>query len=57
MANITATGYNYTKQVVEYTADFLQVPRSAIDYSIWLYMSQKLNKKSTETSQLQFVFN
>ncbi|MBK0378562.1 HhH-GDP family DNA glycosylase [Mucilaginibacter segetis] len=56
MANIPATGYNYTKQVVEYAADFLQVSRSAIDYSIWLYMSQKLNKKSTETSQLQLVF-
>lgn len=41
MAEIDASGYDVTKRVVEYAADFLQIPRVEIDYSIWKYMSTK----------------
>ena len=33
--------YKEAKQIVEYAADMMQISRRALDYSIWLYMSNK----------------
>jgi hypothetical protein len=39
LADIKINGYDVTKRIVEYAADFLQISRSSMDYSIWKYMS------------------
>lgn len=41
MAGIECVDYHKTKKIVEFAADFLQISRSNIDYSIWIYMSEK----------------
>ena len=51
MADITYDDYYDIKEVVEYTADFMGMDRRTLDYSIWLYMSQQINKQ-----QLSFDF-
>lgn len=33
--------YKEAKQIVEYAADMMQISRRTLDYSIWLYMSNK----------------
>ena len=52
MANIGIVDYHYTKRVVEYAADFLEIRRTSLDYSIWYFMSQK-DKKPSLSSQLE----
>jgi len=52
LAEIPSTDYYLTKKVVEYAADFLEVPRSSMDYSIWHYMS-KNDRFQDEKSELQ----
>lgn len=56
MAEIQAKDYYFTKKVVEYAADFLQVSRSSLDYSIWRYMSDKVFIKERPDFQLKFEF-
>ena len=51
-AGIIYKDYNEAKQIVEYAADIMQVSRRTLDYSIWLYMS---NKK--QTVQLELCFD
>lgn len=51
-AGIIYKDYNEAKQIVEYAADIMQVSRRTLDYSIWLYMS---NKK--RTAQLELCFD
>lgn len=41
LAEINVNGYEQTKRVVEYAADFLDVPRASLDKCIWKYMSEK----------------
>jgi len=55
MAAIKAESYAFTKKVVEYAADFLQISRSSMDYSIWRYMSnnKKLNIKNNSQLRLE----
>jgi len=48
MANIKAIDYYYTKNVVEFAADLLEVSRACIDYSIWNYMTNKKMKKEND---------
>ncbi|WP_316822572.1 hypothetical protein [Pedobacter gandavensis] len=52
LAEIPTTDYHVTKKVVEYAADFLEVPRSSMDYSIWHYMSQN-DRSQDKNSKLQ----
>ena len=40
-AGIIYKNYKEAKQIVEYAADIMQVSRRTLDYSIWLYMSNK----------------
>ncbi|MCE6992932.1 hypothetical protein [Dyadobacter sp. CY323] len=40
LASIEVNGYEETKKIVEYAADFLEVSRSALDHSIWKLMSE-----------------
>ena len=40
-AGIIYKNYKEAKQIVEYAADMMQVSRRTLDYSIWLYMSNK----------------
>lgn len=40
-AGIIYKDYNEAKQIVEYAADMMQISRRTLDYSIWLYMSNK----------------
>lgn len=40
-AGIIYKNYKEAKQIVEYAADMMQISRRALDYSIWLYMSNK----------------
>ena len=50
-ANIKYDNYFEIKEVVEYAADFMGVGRRTLDYSIWSYMSQQINRQ-----QLAFEF-
>ncbi|WP_433777925.1 hypothetical protein [Flavobacterium anhuiense] len=56
MAEVEIKGYDYTKKTVEYAADFLDIPRKVLDYSIWSYMSNKDFTKSNKESQLMLEF-
>jgi hypothetical protein len=56
MAEIDAKGYHPTKKIVEYAADFLEVSRASIDYSIWKFMSNKEPEVTVESNQLSFAF-
>lgn len=40
LAGVPNKDYQATKMVVEFAADFLDISRSSMDYSIWSYMSQ-----------------
>jgi hypothetical protein len=40
-AGLSVVDYRTTKKVVEFAADILNVSRAAMDYQIWLYMSNK----------------
>lgn len=44
-AGIVHHGYNATKQTVEYAADLMNVSRSSLDASIWLFMSKMENAR------------
>lgn len=39
-AGLTIKDYHSVKKVVEYAADFMNISRTSIDYSIWNYMSK-----------------
>ncbi|HEY4197446.1 MAG TPA: hypothetical protein VGM63_18025 [Mucilaginibacter sp.] len=56
LANVQTKGYDLTKKIVEYAADFLQISRSSMDYSIWRYMSDKEYNKPVLESQLKLHF-
>jgi hypothetical protein len=56
MANIEIKGYHETKKIVEYAADFLNIPRSAVDYIIWNFMSKKEYLPSNGNSQFLIEF-
>ena len=43
-ANILYDDYFEIKEVVEFAADFMDVARRKLDYSIWSYMSHKKNE-------------
>jgi hypothetical protein len=47
LANINSDDYFTVKKIVEYAADFLEISRRSIDYSIWKYMSNKHHKKKS----------
>lgn len=51
-ADIMCRNYYDIKEVVEFAADFMNCARRKLDYSIWMYMSQKEHK----TYQLTFDF-
>lgn len=58
LAEIPANDYYITKKVVEYAADFLEVPRSSMDYSIWHYMSKNdryQDEKKEPQLELEFA--
>lgn len=40
-AGIIYKDYKEAKQIVEYAADMMKISRRTLDYSIWLYMSNK----------------
>lgn len=46
-AGINIQNYYHIKSIVEYAADFMNISRTSIDYSIWRYMSsgEKVNYK------------
>lgn len=50
MAGIPNKDYQETKMVVEFAADFLDVSRSSMDYSIWNYMSQRSKRANPQLS-------
>lgn len=54
MAEIKAKGYSSNKKIVEYAADFLNLPRKYVDYNIWRYMSEKI---WAENSTYQIVMD
>lgn len=56
MAEIKIVNYAFTKKIVEYAADFLQISRTAMDYSIWNYMSSKDKDLSQSKNQLKMDF-
>lgn len=56
MAKIETKSYQETKRVVEFAADFLNMPRSALDQIIWNFMSQKKHEASPRTGQLSLSF-
>lgn len=39
LANINSSNYYETKKIVEYAADFLEISRGDLDYTIWYYMA------------------
>lgn len=41
-ADIYYNDYHEIKEVVEYAADFMDMARRTLDYSIWMYMSNKM---------------
>lgn len=51
-ADILLDDYYDIKEIVEYTADFMELTRRKLDYSIWSYMSRKEQK----VIQLAFDF-
>lgn len=53
-AGITVTDYNYTKSVVEFAADIMNISRRSIDYSIWFFMAYE-EKKLTKQAVLEFA--
>ncbi|WP_051666129.1 hypothetical protein [Pedobacter sp. R20-19] len=55
MADVKPEGYAFTKKVVEFAADFLQISRSSMDYSIWKYMSNAERSLDKNTSQLELA--
>lgn len=56
MAEVEIKGYSYTKKTVEFAADFLNISRKSLDYSIWSYMSNKDFLKNTKQDQLELEF-
>ncbi|WP_025663943.1 HhH-GDP family DNA glycosylase [Aquimarina megaterium] len=54
-AGLPHINYDYTKKIVEFAADLLNVSRSSLDETIWYYMSSK-NIVSTDTRQLEMQF-
>lgn len=46
LAGLPVVDYRTTKKVVEFAADILDVSRSAMDYRIWLYMSNKGSRQA-----------
>jgi hypothetical protein len=44
-AGIQSNDYDYVKLIVEYAADLLDIPRRSIDFSIWSYMSMKVDNQ------------
>jgi hypothetical protein len=57
MAEIDSKGYQETKKIVEFAADFLNIPRSAADQIIWNYMSKKeyLGQPSRNQFSIEFT--
>jgi hypothetical protein len=55
LAGIEKKDYYETKRVVEYAADFLNLPRAVVDYSIWKYMSYK-DYSEINTQQMSLNF-
>lgn len=57
LAEIQVIDYDQTKKIVEYAADFLEISRSAMDYSIWRYMSanQRIEQKDDFQLKLEFI--
>ena len=53
-AEITAKGYYDIKRIVQFSADFLNIKRCVLDYSIWSYMSEK---SSTNSQQIKIEFD
>lgn len=56
MAAVDVKGYQQTKKVVEYAADFLNISRSAMDQMIWNYMSEKKFVSSKNNCQFFIEF-
>lgn len=56
LADINIQGYQETKKVVEYAADFLNIPRASIDKGIWKFMSEKKYSSQNSSRQYQFEF-
>ncbi len=52
-AGIEISDYDYIKSVVEFAADFMNISRRSIDYSIWKYMAYA--QKAT-SAQREFQF-
>ena len=53
-ADIMVEDYSEVKEVVEFTADIMDINRRALDYSIWSYMSHK--RDNVEELLLNFDF-
>lgn len=53
-AGIVVTDYHYTKSVVEFAADIMNISRRSIDYSIWSFMAYE-EKKLTKQVILEFA--
>ena len=51
-AHIIFEDYHEIKEVVEYAADFMEMARRTLDYSIWSYMSQKGTRNVQLTIEL-----
>ena len=49
-AGIKTNDYNYSKNVVEFAADMMNISRRSIDYSIWTYMAYELKNTKIQTS-------
>ncbi|WP_202703682.1 hypothetical protein, partial [Flavobacterium sp. UGB4466] len=56
MAEIEIKGYIDIKKTVEFAADFLNISRKSLDYSIWSYMSNKDFLRKSKQDQLEFEF-
>ena len=56
LADINIRGYQETKKVVEYAADFLNVSRASIDMGIWEFMSKKKYAAPKSNSQYSIEF-
>lgn len=52
-AGIEISDYDYIKSVVEFAADFMNISRRSIDYSIWKYMAYT-QKTTSAQGELQF---
>lgn len=48
-AGIEARDYHFSKGIVEFAADIMNVSRRSIDYSIWTYMAYTEKKESNQT--------